>query len=96
MVKKQLDASVDKYTITEELTIFIGSWNIGASTLKDDVNLSELLFPKNKMECTPDIYCIGLQEIVELNANYVLLSSNQNTVDFWQNTLKSNREDIDK
>ncbi len=91
---KKLDSRMNKFTISEDLEIFIGSWNVGGQTLKDNVNLYEWLKPKNTNR-TPDIYIIGLQEIVELNANYILLSSNQSKVDYWKNVLKKNLDEID-
>jgi hypothetical protein len=45
---------------------------------------------------TPDIYCIGLQEIVELNASNVLISSNSQRVEYWKNLLINNLKAIDK
>jgi hypothetical protein len=96
MIKKELENHLDKYTTTEELSIFLGSWNVGGQNLKDEISLYEWLYPKNKVKKTPDIYCIGLQEIVELNANFILLSSNQHRVEYWRNMVKNNLEAIDK
>ncbi len=48
------------------------------------------------MDQTPDIYCIGLQEIVELNASNVLISSNSQRVEYWKNLLINNLKAIDK
>jgi hypothetical protein len=95
LIKKELDNQIDKYTTSEELTVFIGSWNVGGQNLKEDIKLIEWLFP-SKMKKTPDIYCIGLQEIVELNANYLLLSSNQPKVEYWKNNIKNNLDAVDK
>jgi inositol-1,4,5-trisphosphate 5-phosphatase len=86
---------MDKYTCSQELNIFIGSWNVAGSQIKDDINLLDWLRPKS-MDKTPDIYCIGLQEIVELNAGNVLISSNSNRVDFWKHNIVNNLNTIDK
>lgn len=96
LIKKELFNHIDEYTVSEELNVFIGSWNVGGQNLKDEIGLHEWLLPKTKLQKTPDIYCIGLQEIVELNANYLLLSSNQPRVDYWKNTIKRNLDAIDK
>jgi hypothetical protein len=45
---------------------------------------------------TPDIYIIGLQEIVSLNAKNIMLSSNSSKVDFWRNLICKNLGEIDK
>jgi hypothetical protein len=93
---------MDKFTISEELSVFIGSWNVGGAHLKDNIDLSAWLHPKGKGSVnqnsnkTPDIYCIGLQEIVELNANYLLISSNSSKVEFWRNAIKNTLDTVDK
>jgi synaptojanin len=56
--------------------------------------LFEWLFPMKDMR-TPDIYIIGFQEIVDLNAKNVMLSSNTNKVDFWKNLLLKHFKEID-
>lgn len=88
---------VDKYTLSEELLIFIGSWNAaGGKEFNKDVSLLEWLTPKNVLYKTPDIYCIGLQEIVPLNAGNILIQSNAAKVEYWRSSLKSNLDAIDK
>jgi hypothetical protein len=94
-IKKELQNYIDKYTQSQEMNIFIGSWNVAGNQTKDDMNLLDWLRPKS-MEQTPDIYCIGLQEIVELNASNVLISSNSNRVDYWKNNIVNNLKVIDK
>lgn len=102
LIKKELEAQIDKYTVNEELSIFIGSWNVGGSRIQDEFNLIEWLYPKHKLnkgeklEKTPDIYCIGCQEIVELNAGNIILTSNEEKVRFWKNCICNTLEHIDK
>jgi inositol-1,4,5-trisphosphate 5-phosphatase len=90
-----MDSLIDRYTFSEELNIFIGSWNVGASQTKEEISLYEWLNPK-KINKSPDIYCIGLQEIVELNPSNVLLISNASRVEYWKNNIKNNLDVIDK
>jgi hypothetical protein len=47
-------------------------------------------------ERSPDIYCIGLQEIVALNASNLLISSNSYKVDYWRSNIINNLKMIDK
>ncbi len=96
VVKKELDNQAEKFTDSEELTVYIGSWNVGGQNIKEEISLFEWLNPRGKLKKTPDMYCIGLQEIVELNANYLLISSNQHKVDYWRNTIQVNLDAIDK
>jgi hypothetical protein len=53
------------------------------------------LLPNKDMK-TPDIYIIGLQEIVSLNAKNIVLSSNSSKVDFWKYLIIRNLGEIDK
>lgn len=56
--------------------------------------LFEWLFPLKEMK-SPDIYVIGLQEIVSLNAKNIVLSSNSSQVDSWRNLIQKNLNEID-
>ncbi len=89
---------LEKFTKTEELTVFVGTWNAAGKALNEEVSLFDWLFPVQlkAYKKTADIYVIGLQEIVELNANYLLISSNQHRVDSWKKNIKETIESIDK
>jgi hypothetical protein len=63
------------YCDLEEIKIFVGSWNTGCTDLTKNKNIrfDSWLMPKGK-EYVPDIYFIGLQEVVELKVSNILLS----------------------
>ena len=73
----------------------MGTWNVGGKEPKEGLMLFEWLFPMGDMK-TPDIYIIGLQEIVDLNAKNIVLSSNTSKVDYWKNLVIKHLERIDK
>jgi hypothetical protein len=73
----------------------VGSWNVGGKEMKEGSMLFEWLFPMKDMKA-PDIYIIGLQEIVSLNAKNIVLSSNSSKVEFWRNLIMKNLNEIDK
>ncbi|KAI3447660.1 hypothetical protein Pfo_004325 [Paulownia fortunei] len=50
------------------LRMFVGTWNVGGKTPHDGLNLSDWL----KTKAPADIYVLGFQEIVPLNAGNVL------------------------
>ncbi|KAH6807314.1 DNAse I-like superfamily protein [Perilla frutescens var. frutescens] len=50
------------------LRMFVGTWNVGGKTPNDDLNLNDWL----KTKTQADIYVLGFQEIVPLNAGNVL------------------------
>jgi len=58
-----------------EIKIFVASWNAGSTNLTKytNLNLDSLLLPKNQ-EIIPNIYIIGFQEVVELNAGNIVLN----------------------
>ena len=95
MIKGELEKQKDKYITQEDLNIFIGSWNVGGNTLKESSLLFEWLYPLKEMK-SPDIYIIGLQEIISLNAKNIVLSSNTNFVEAWKNLIFKNLNEIDK
>lgn len=57
-----------------EIKIFIGSWNVGSTNLTKypNMNLDSWLIPKDNL--IPNIYFVGLQEVVELNAGNIVLN----------------------
>ena len=84
--KKELDIN--------NIKIYILTFNLaGASsdyikTDRADFNLENLLFPENKKEYftnenSPEFYCIGFQEIVELNVQNIIFKSNNQSVNPW-------------
>jgi len=73
----------------------MGTWNVGGKEPKEGIMLYEWLFPMGDMK-TPDVYIIGFQEIVDLNAKNIVISSNTSKVDFWKNLVIKHLERIDK
>lgn len=97
IIAKELKNYIDRFTSFEELTIFIGTWNVAAKDIKMQINLQDWLAKDiNVIDKTPDIYCIGLQEIVELNANFLLIYSNLQVVDHWKQLITLTLKEIDK
>ncbi len=74
--------------------MYIGTWNVGGKEPKDGIMLFEWLFPMKDMR-TPDIYIMGFQEIVDLNAKNIVLVSNTSKVDFWKNLILKHLKEID-
>jgi len=93
-IEEEIKKQKHRYTTQEEITIFIGSWNVGGNTMKESSMLFEWLYPLKDMK-SPDIYVIGLQEIVSLNAKNIVLSSNSSQVEAWRNLIQKNLNEID-
>eukprot|EP00474_Spongospora_subterranea_P009019 CRZ09477.1 hypothetical protein [Spongospora subterranea] len=68
-IRKQLEKRINEFTDEKTLHIFLGTWNVNAK--KDNCRLDAWLKPEI-MQTPPDIYAIGMQEIVDLNASNVM------------------------
>lgn len=81
----------------DKLFIYCGTWNVAGEEIfkNKDLDLKKWLYNKELMkESKPDIYVICFQEIVELNASYILFKSNSSHVDSWKNVLHKALSDI--
>ena len=76
-----------EFTTKERTSVFCGTWNVNAK--KQEGGLHEWLLPAN-CNIVPDIYCIGFQEIVDLNASNVLLDGSKTAErsKFWQERIE--------
>jgi phosphatidylinositol-bisphosphatase len=90
-----MQRKLPQYSNKDENSIFCATWNVNNKKLSDKVeeneeapSLHKWLLPENKPVC--DIYAIGFQEIVDLNAlNVVLDGSNTSEMtSYWQNQIE--------
>ena len=65
----------EDFSTKSEIKIFIGSWNVGSTSLAKypNLDLDSWLIPKNH-DMIPDIYIVGLQEVIELSAGNIVLN----------------------
>jgi hypothetical protein len=94
-LEENLKKYESKFTQTEDLLIYIGTWNVGGKEPKEGFMFFEWVFPMKDMR-TPDVYIIGLQEIVDLNAKNIMISSNSSKVDYWKSQINKHLNEIDK
>lgn len=95
---KALEDNYNEYCSTKNILTYVGTYNLGGKDFKEPLELLDWLLPDElkTLEKIPEIYVIGLQEIVELNASNILISSNSPKVDYWRSTLQSNLDAIGK
>ena len=86
----------EKETNNKSIKIFIGTYNVNAleSYQIKTINLSSFIFPEDMNEFfteknMPTFYCIGLEEIVKLNAKNILAKSRSNIADLWEERITS-------
>ncbi|XP_047974360.1 type I inositol polyphosphate 5-phosphatase 8-like [Salvia hispanica] len=67
-----------------DLRMFVGTWNVGGKTPEDDLNLNDWL----KTKTSADIYVLGFQEIVPLNAGNVLGQEDYSPAAKWLSLIR--------
>ena len=77
-LKNNLNYLKEEFSDLKGLKIFVGSWNTANTELSKNKNLclDSWLLPKDP-KLVPDIYFIGFQEVVELNATNVIMISEE-------------------
>jgi len=72
-----------EFTTTKDLNVYIGTWNVNAKKPWED-DITEWIQTKTKI--CPDIYCVGFQEIVDLNAGNLLVDHNASQA--WEERIQ--------
>ncbi|KAI3431944.1 IPPc domain-containing protein, partial [Psidium guajava] len=73
-----------QYINTKEIKICVGTWNVGGKLPPDDLDIDEWL----NISEPADIYVLGLQEIVPLNAGNILGAEDNRPVQKWENIIR--------
>ncbi|KAG2665506.1 hypothetical protein I3760_15G011100 [Carya illinoinensis] len=73
-----------QYINNEEVRICVGTWNVGGKLPPDDLDIDDWL---NNNE-PADIYVLGLQEIVPLNAGNIFGAEDSRPVPRWENIIR--------
>ncbi|KAL8820753.1 MAG: hypothetical protein Q9191_007453 [Dirinaria sp. TL-2023a] len=72
-VNSELRRKVEEYTTTEEIQIWVGTFNLNGRGHGVKEDLSAWLCPQiNRMQKDPDIVAVGFQEIVELSPQQIM------------------------
>ena len=69
-IEEELIERLDEFSSMEEVTLFVGTWNLNAKAPGEP--LDAWLFPDGKADA--DIYALGFQEIVELTPQQMLMT----------------------
>ena len=78
--------------------IYVGTYNVAARVFDKYLDLKDWLQPNElkQFKKNPDIYVLGFQEVVKLNAKNILISTNQQKVDYWKDNIMENLESFAK
>ncbi len=79
----------------KKLKLFIGTYNVSAMSeenFNSQLNMNYFLFSdkisKNfSSNNLPDLYCISFEEIIELHAGNILISSNEDLIDLYKSKI---------
>eukprot|EP01016_Furgasonia_blochmanni_P049446 TRINITY_DN750_c0_g1_i11.p1 TRINITY_DN750_c0_g1~~TRINITY_DN750_c0_g1_i11.p1 ORF type:complete len:260 (-),score=63.37 TRINITY_DN750_c0_g1_i11:136-915(-) len=93
-VERELKIREREFCTYSDLSVLVATWNVGGFLPGPIYDLSELL--ETEGNGGPDIVVFGFQELVDLNAKNVLVSSNVDTVTSWQSILVSNVKKLDR
>ncbi|KAG2591245.1 hypothetical protein PVAP13_5NG440940 [Panicum virgatum] len=73
-----------QYIDVRELRICAGTWNVAGRLPPDDLDIQEWL----DMEEPADIYVLGFQEIVPLNAGNIFGAEDNRPIAMWENIIR--------
>lgn len=87
-VTERLRETEGSYTSYNEISVFTGTFNVNAAVPVSGAELNAWLFPaENETLPKPDIYGIGLQELIELNAGSILAGDASKPI-LWAKALQ--------
>lgn len=81
----RLSQTEPQFTKYEDISIFVGTFNLAGGTTTGD--MTEYLFPAEVQAHPPDVFVVGFQEVIELNASSMLKSDGSAGV-FWQKAVQ--------
>lgn len=79
-------------TNTQDYRVFVATWNVGGRSPSSHLNLEDWLHTSP----AADIYVIGFQEIVPLNAGNVLLTEDNGPAKKWVSLVRKTLNNLDQ
>lgn len=62
------------------------TWNIAGENPREDFDIGDLLISKD-CDTLPDIFVVGLQEMVKLNTKSIMQGKNREKVNLWEKII---------
>ena len=77
-LKSNLDDHREEFSEIEKIKLYVATWNTSSTEPSkiSQINLDSLLIPKDP-KIVPDIYFIGFQEVVKLNATNIIITGEE-------------------
>ncbi|XP_022773448.1 type IV inositol polyphosphate 5-phosphatase 3-like isoform X2 [Durio zibethinus] len=73
-----------QYINTKEIRVCVGTWNVGGKVPPDDLDIDDWI----DINEPADIYVLGLQEIIPLNAGNIFGAEDSRPVPKWENIIR--------
>ncbi|KAI3750623.1 hypothetical protein L2E82_21318 [Cichorium intybus] len=73
-----------QYIEAKELKVSVSTWNVGGKLPSEDLDIKDLVDVDNPA----DIYVIGFQEIIPLNAGNIFGAEDNRPVPIWENVIR--------
>ncbi|KAI1107531.1 SacI homology domain-containing protein [Jackrogersella minutella] len=86
-ISGELSKRSSEYSSTENVTIWVGTFNLNGRTNGIDEDLSPWLCPEELGSTQPEIVAVGFQEIVELSAQQIM-NSDPSRKQLWERAIK--------
>ena len=96
-LKSNLDDHREEFSDIEKIKIYVATWNTSSTEQSKicKLNLDSLLIPKDS-KIIPDIYFVGLQEVVKLNATNIIITGEEKLQQILSEWDKKINESIQK
>nr|GEX22759.1 type IV inositol polyphosphate 5-phosphatase 3-like isoform X2 [Tanacetum cinerariifolium] len=88
--RQKSETSRAQYIDTKELRVSVNTWNLGGVVPPEDLDISEWL----DTDHSADVYVIGFEEIIPLNAGYIIGSEDTRPIPIWENIIRKNLNKI--
>ena len=77
-LKSNLDDHREEFSEIEKIKLYVATWNTSSTEPSkiSQINLDSLLIPKDP-KIVPDIYFVGFQEVVKLNATNIIITGEE-------------------
>ena len=99
-VKSNINEQREDFSDIEKIKIFVATWNTASTDPSKifTINLDSLLIPKDP-KLVPEIYFVGFQEVVKLNAKNIIVTGEdklQIILNEWDNKIHDSLQKIGK
>ncbi|KAG0502369.1 hypothetical protein HPP92_002441 [Vanilla planifolia] len=81
-----------QYIDAKEVRLCVGTWNVGGKVPNHDLDIEEWL----DTEDPADIYVLGIQEVVPLNAGNIFGAEDSSAVHIWENLIRESLNKVRK